>query len=251
MLPSLCKFLISYRLYAFLLGSTVLLSFVVYISRSDARDTLFESVSYSLPLLILISITCYDACRSYNEIVQQEQEELPLRQVPTPILLARQKLFSRIRFCGCLSLLLVSLLCVYAFIQDKILLRWCILLAGVLNVTLLVLLRLRGPFAQYVFHHLVFTPIQIHMDNHDICSICLSELVSRRVSNGEQREEVEEVNQMEQREHMEQIEQGGHSGIKCVQIPCRHVFHLECIEPWIKVACTCPLCRRDFFHVWV
>lgn len=27
--------------------------------------------------------------------------------------------------------------------------------------------------------------------------------------------------------------------------PCGHYFHEECLEKWLKVACTCPICRLD------
>merc|ERR1719265_2693627 len=27
--------------------------------------------------------------------------------------------------------------------------------------------------------------------------------------------------------------------------PCGHYFHTECLEKWLKVARTCPLCRLD------
>lgn len=33
-----------------------------------------------------------------------------------------------------------------------------------------------------------------------------------------------------------------------VRLPCggRHVYDLECIQPWLKTKGTCPLCRQDF-----
>lgn len=27
--------------------------------------------------------------------------------------------------------------------------------------------------------------------------------------------------------------------------PCNHFFHEACLEKWLKVACTCPICRHD------
>jgi len=33
---------------------------------------------------------------------------------------------------------------------------------------------------------------------------------------------------------------------KCiVKTPCDHHFHKECLKDWLKLACTCPLCRTD------
>mmetsp|Transcript_92297 Transcript_92297/g.169536 ORF Transcript_92297/g.169536 Transcript_92297/m.169536 type:complete len:674 (+) Transcript_92297:144-2165(+) len=26
--------------------------------------------------------------------------------------------------------------------------------------------------------------------------------------------------------------------------PCKHTFHLRCVEPWLQRSCNCPLCRR-------
>ncbi|KAG8736199.1 hypothetical protein FRC10_009574 [Ceratobasidium sp. 414] len=32
---------------------------------------------------------------------------------------------------------------------------------------------------------------------------------------------------------------------EALTLPCKHSFHVECIEPWVKVKGTCPVCRHE------
>jgi len=42
----------------------------------------------------------------------------------------------------------------------------------------------------------------------------------------------------------EVVVSGGEENGKCVQLPCKHSFHFECIEPWLKRVPSCPICRK-------
>ncbi|EFJ17614.1 hypothetical protein SELMODRAFT_8109, partial [Selaginella moellendorffii] len=34
-------------------------------------------------------------------------------------------------------------------------------------------------------------------------------------------------------------------GNKVRQMPCKHVYHQDCILPWLALHGTCPVCRYD------
>jgi hypothetical protein len=34
-------------------------------------------------------------------------------------------------------------------------------------------------------------------------------------------------------------------GESCVELPCKHQFHAECVKPWFRAHNTCPTCRHQ------
>jgi len=34
-------------------------------------------------------------------------------------------------------------------------------------------------------------------------------------------------------------------GTEALKMPCKHVFHHDCLHPWLDVTNTCPLCRQE------
>ena len=36
-------------------------------------------------------------------------------------------------------------------------------------------------------------------------------------------------------------------GDKLRVLPCKHLFHVDCVDQWLSVNATCPLCRKSIF----
>ena len=64
---------------------------------------------------------------------------------------------------------------------------------------------------------------------NDICSICLDDLY-------------DEGNDDLYDEDNDDLEENKSRDI--IKLKCNHMYHKECIDPWIKINKNCPLCKR-------
>ena len=37
-------------------------------------------------------------------------------------------------------------------------------------------------------------------------------------------------------------------GEKVISLNCTHMFHRDCLEPWLEKERTCPCCRKEVYH---
>merc|ERR1712014_232546 len=38
------------------------------------------------------------------------------------------------------------------------------------------------------------------------------------------------------------------AGDELLRLPCMHLFHNDCVSPWIRKAHTCPVCQMDVYQ---
>jgi phosphomannomutase len=68
------------------------------------------------------------------------------------------------------------------------------------------------------------------------CAICQDPLIQKQESSSSKDNNKQEKDQEEDEKE----------GDKLVALPCNaasHVFHAKCIERWLRVSGTCPVCR--------
>ncbi|MCO5603482.1 hypothetical protein L7F22_057632 [Adiantum nelumboides] len=35
------------------------------------------------------------------------------------------------------------------------------------------------------------------------------------------------------------------------ELPCTHTFHMPCVDKWLRMSATCPLCKHDINRQWI
>ena len=203
--------LISYKCYAILLASSIIVAFSSYLaSGSHYWKDILESLYSTWIFLFWSLVACWEACRFRGRIVAAELSNQPALDLQSE----RQKLYRNLCFYGHGSMFFVIIWGIVIFIQGSWIHKSLALVAFFLNVGLTILLLYRKKLIQCLFKDIVLVRDDASTLLSENCSICF------------ENQDVEPI----------------------VRVPCSHYFHSKCIQTWIEIAPipTCPLCRRNF-----